>query len=200
MLSSAVALATNCFSSLRSYWQLTKPKVVAVIVFTAFVGMLLASRSLPRLDLVLLACAGIWLAAASAAALNHVIDREFDAAMRRTRRRPLPSGKLTQCVAFVFAITLGLAAMTILVFWVNMLTAALTLGSLIGYSVLYTVWLKHLTPQNIVIGGAAGAAPPLLGWAAVQNTVDANGLLLFLVIFVWTPPHFWALAIARRGI
>lgn len=186
-------------SGLRSYWQLTKPKVVAAIVFTACVGMMLASRSFPRLDLLLFACAGIWLAAASAAALNHVIDRDLDAAMRRTRRRPLPSGQLTQRMALVFAIMLGLAGMTVLVLWVNVLTAALTLGSLIGYSVLYTVWLKHLTPQNIVIGGAAGAAPPLLGWAAVQNSVDANALLLSLVIFVWTPPHFWALALARRA-
>lgn len=199
-MSSVIGInATGHLSGLRSYWRLTKPKVVAAIVFTACVGMLLASRSLPRLDRVLVACAGIWLAAASAAALNHVIDHELDAAMRRTRRRPLPSGQLTHRAALVFAIMLGLAATTILVLWVNMLTAALTLGSLIGYSVLYTVWLKHLTPQNIVIGGAAGAAPPLLGWAAVQNTVGANALLLFLIIFVWTPPHFWALAIARRA-
>ncbi len=147
----------------------------------------------------LLASAGIWLAAASAAAFNHVIDRTIDLAMTRTRRRPLPTGRLTQRAALVFAGTLALASMAILSLWVNVLTAALTLGSLIGYSVLYTAWLKHLTPQNIVIGGAAGAAPPLLGWAAVQNGVDANALLLFLIVFAWTPPHFWALAIARRA-
>ena len=199
MLTSAIAMATGSWSTLLSYWQLTKPKVVAAIVFTACVGMLLASRSRPAVSLVLLACSGIWLAAASAAALNHVIDHKLDAAMRRTRRRPLPSGKLTPRSALVFAVVLGLAAMTVLLLGVNVLTAVLTLGSLIGYSLLYTVWLKHLTPQNIVIGGAAGAAPPLLGWAAVQGTVDANAWLLFLIVFVWTPPHFWALAVARRA-
>jgi len=128
-----------------------------------------------------------------------VIDHKLDAAMRRTRRRPLPTGQLTQRAALVFAITLGLASMAILTLWVNILTAALTLGSLIGYSFIYTLWLKHLTPQNIVIGGASGAAPPLLGWTAIHGTVDANALLLCLIVFVWTPPHFWALAIARRA-
>ena len=180
------------------YWQLTKPKVVAAILFTALVGMFLATRGWPRLDLMLLACGGIWLAAASAAALNHVLDRRFDAAMMRTRRRPLPSGQLTERAALAFAAALGIASMLILALRVNMLTAALTLASLIGYSLIYTVWLKHATPQNIVIGGAAGAAPPVLGWAAVTNGVGANALLLFLIVFTWTPPHFWALAIARR--
>ena len=195
----AVTVTTLSRSQLRSYWQLTKPKVVAAIVFTASVGMLLASRGRPQLDRVLIACSGIWLAAASAAALNHVIDRRIDVAMMRTRRRPLPSGQLTSRAALLFAGALALASMSLLVLWVNVLTALLTLGSLIGYSVLYTAWLKHLTPQNIVIGGAAGAAPPLLGWTAVQNGLDANALLLFLIVFAWTPPHFWALAIARRA-
>jgi protoheme IX farnesyltransferase len=190
---------TASFSHLRSYWQLTKPKVVAAIVFTAGVGMLLASRARPQLELVLLACVGIWLAAASAAAVNHVLDSRIDVAMRRTRRRPLPSGRLTPRAALLFAGALALASMSVLIIWVNVLTAVLTFGSLIGYSVLYTAWLKHLTPQNIVIGGAAGAAPPLLGWTAIQNAVDANALLLFLIVFAWTPPHFWALAIARRA-
>jgi protoheme IX farnesyltransferase len=183
----------------HSYWQLTKPKVVAAIVFTAVVGMFLASPGYPRLDVILLGSAGIWLAAASAATLNHVLDRRLDAVMARTRRRPLPSGQMTEAAALIFAATLGTASMLILALRVNLLTALLTLASLIGYSVLYTVWLKHATPQNIVIGGAAGAAPPVLGWAAVTHHVDANALLLFLIIFTWTPPHFWALAIARRA-
>ena len=185
--------------ALRSYWELTKPRVVGAIVFTAMVGMVLASDSWPRLDLMLLGSLGIWLAAASAATLNHVLDRRLDASMMRTRRRPLPSGQLTERAAIVFALVLGSIAMLTLALGVNLLTAALTLGSLIGYSVLYTAWLKPLTPQNIVIGGAAGAAPPLLGWATVRNGLDADALLLFLIILVWTPPHFWALAIARRG-
>ena len=185
--------------ALRSYWELTKPRVVGAIVFTAMVGMVLASDSWPRLDLMLLGSLGIWLAAASAATLNHVLDRRLDASMMRTRRRPLPSGQLTERAAIVFALVLGSIAMLILALGVNLLTAALTLGSLIGYSVLYTAWLKPLTPQNIVIGGAAGAAPPLLGWTTVRNGLDADALLLFLIILVWTPPHFWALAIARRG-
>ena len=183
---------------LRSCWELTKPRVVAAIVFTAVVGMVLASDEHPHLEPMLLGCAGIWLAAASAAALNHLLDRRLDAAMTRTRRRPLPAGRLSERAAITFALTLGSLAMLILALGVNLLTAALTLGSLIGYSVLYTAWLKPLTPQNIVIGGAAGAAPPLLGWAAVRNGIDADALLLFLIILVWTPPHFWALAIARR--
>jgi heme o synthase len=181
------------------YWQLTKPKVVAVIVFTAIVGMFLATPRIPRLDLVLFASTGIWLAASSAAALNHVLDRRVDAVMARTRRRPLPRGQLSATQALTFAGSLGLLSMLILALWVNWLTALLTLASLVGYSVLYTVWLKHATPQNIVIGGAAGAAPPVLGWAAVTNSVDPNALLLFLIVFTWTPPHFWALAIARRA-
>jgi protoheme IX farnesyltransferase len=182
-----------------NYWRLTKPKVVAVIVFTAIVGMFLATPRIPCLDLVLLASTGIWLAAASAAALNQVLDRRVDAVMARTRRRPLPSGQLSEPGALAFAASLGAFSMLILTLWVNWLTALLTLASLIGYSVLYTVWLKHATPQNIVIGGAAGAAPPVLGWAAVTNSVDPNALLLFLMVFTWTPPHFWALAIARRA-
>ena len=199
---SLAELATTIWVSTASrrfdnYWQLTKPKVVAAIVFTAIVGMLLAAPGLPPLDLVLRASLGIWLAAASAAALNHVLDRKFDAEMRRTRQRPLPSGQLTTGAALIFAGTLGVLSMLILSS-VNLLTALLTLASLIGYSVLYTVWLKHLTPHNIVIGGAAGAMPPVLGWAAVTNGVTADALLLFAIIFTWTPPHFWALAVARR--
>jgi protoheme IX farnesyltransferase len=183
---------------LRDYWELTKPKVVALVVFTAIVGMLLAAPGLPPTRVMLFATLGIWLAAASAAAINHVLDRRIDAEMVRTRCRPIPSGHVSEVAALLFAFALGLAAMLILALLVNPLTALLTFASLIGYSVIYTMWLKRATPQNIVIGGAAGAAPPVLGWAAVTGSVDPNALLLFLIIFTWTPPHFWALAIARR--
>ena len=182
----------------RRYLELTKPKVVALITFTAIVGTLLASPGAPPLDALLWGNLGIALAAACAATLNQVLDRRIDEQMARTRARPLPSGQLSERQALLFAALLGVSAMTILAFLVNLLTAALTFLSLIGYAVIYTVWLKRATSQNIVIGGAAGAAPPVLGWAAVTNGIDPNALLLFLIIFVWTPPHFWALAIARR--
>jgi protoheme IX farnesyltransferase len=182
----------------RRYLELTKPRVVALVTFTAIVGTLLASPGVPPLDALVWGNLGIALAAACAATLNHVLDRRIDAQMARTRGRPLPSGQLTERQALVFAALLGVSAMTILAFLVNLLTAELTFLSLIGYAVIYTVWLKRATSQNIVIGGAAGAAPPVLGWAAVTNGIDPNALLLFLIIFVWTPPHFWALAIARR--
>ena len=182
----------------RLYLALTKPKVVALIVLTAVVGTLLATPGMPPLDALLLGNLGIGLAAASAATINQLLDQRIDAGMLRTRSRPLPTGGLTERQALVFAVVLGVASMAILGFFVNALTAVLTFASLIGYAVIYTVWLKRATPQNIVIGGAAGAAPPVLGWAAVTGTVDPNALLLFLIIFAWTPPHFWALAIARR--
>ena len=182
----------------RDYFELTKPRVVALIVLTAVVGTLLAARGLPPLDALIFGNLGIALSAASAAAINHVLDRRIDARMARTRTRPLPSGHLAPTQALAFALLLGAASMVILVAFVNVLTAALTFASLIVYAVVYTVWLKRATPQNIVIGGAAGAAPPVLGWIAVTNHVDPHALLLFLIIFAWTPPHFWALAIARR--
>jgi len=182
----------------RRYLELTKPRVVALIIFTAVVGTLLASPGAPPLEALVWGNLGIALAAACAATLNHVLDRRIDAQMARTRARPLPSGQLSERQALVFAAVLGVSAMAILAFLVNLLTAVLTFLSLIGYAVVYTVWLKRATSQNIVIGGAAGAAPPVLGWAAVTNGIDPNALLLFLIIFVWTPPHFWALAIARR--
>jgi protoheme IX farnesyltransferase len=191
-------IATGARSAWRRYLELTKPKVVALITFTAIVGTLLASPGFPPLDALLFGNLGIALAAACAATINHVLDRRIDELMARTRGRPLPSGELTEGNALVFAAILGVSSMAILAFLVNLLTAALTFLSLIGYAVIYTVWLKRATSQNIVIGGAAGAAPPVLGWAAVTNSVDPNALLLFLIIFVWTPPHFWALAIARR--
>jgi protoheme IX farnesyltransferase len=185
-------------ASWRDYLELTKPRVVALIVLTAIVGTLLATPGVPPLDALLFGNLGIALAAASAAAINHVLDRQIDARMARTRRRPLPSGHLSHTHALTFALALGTASMLVLVLLVNALTALLTFLSLIGYAIVYTVWLKRATPQNIVIGGAAGAAPPVLGWAAVSHSVDPHALLLFLIIFAWTPPHFWALAIARR--
>ncbi|MBT8438929.1 MAG: protoheme IX farnesyltransferase [Gammaproteobacteria bacterium] len=185
--------------SWRSYYELCKPKVVYLIVFTGFVGMLLANPGgLPPLDILIAANLGIGLAAASGAALNHMIDQRIDALMHRTENRPLPSGRLDTLHVFFFAVSLGILAMAILVAFVNDLTAFLTFIALIGYAVIYTVFLKRNTPQNIVLGGAAGAAPPLLGWAAVTGEVGTEALLLFLIIFVWTPPHFWALAIRRR--
>ena len=183
---------------LRDFVELTKPKVSLLIVFTAIVGMVLASPGMVPLQALLLGSVGIAMASGSAAAFNHVIDRRIDAQMARTRRRPLPTGHLRQPQAVAFAMALGAGSMLVLWLGVNPLTAILSAGSLIGYAMVYTVWLKRATPQNIVIGGAAGAAPPILGWVAVTNHVDAQSLLLFLIIFTWTPPHFWALAIARR--
>ncbi|HET6630970.1 MAG TPA: heme o synthase [Woeseiaceae bacterium] len=182
----------------RAYYELTKPRVVILIVFTAVVGMLLAVPGWPGAVPLVFGTLGIGLAASSAAVINHVLDARIDVQMVRTRRRPLPQGRLTEGEALTFAGVLSAVSMLLLWFVVNPLTAVLTFASLIGYAVIYTVYLKRATPQNIVIGGAAGAAPPVLGWVAVTGEVHANALLLFLIIFVWTPPHFWALAIARR--
>ena len=182
----------------RHYYELTKPKVVLLIVFTAIVGTLLSTPGLPPLGALLWGNLGIALAASCAATLNHVLDQKIDEKMARTRNRPLPTGAVNTAQALSFAAALGVLSMLVLWLLVNPLTAVLTFLSLIGYAVVYTVWLKRATSQNIVIGGAAGAAPPVLGWAAVTNSIDPNALLLFLIIFVWTPPHFWALAIARR--
>jgi len=184
--------------SWRSYLELTKPRVVSLIAFTAVVGMLLSVPTGVPVDRFVFGLAGIWLAAASAAALNHLIDRRADAAMTRTQHRPLPRGELSGPAVLVYAIFLGSVSMLVLYFLVNPLTAVLTFATLIGYALVYTVFLKRATPQNIVIGGAAGAAPPILGWAAIRGELSAEPLLLFLIIFVWTPPHFWALAIHRR--
>ena len=183
---------------LRDYFELCKPKVVGLIVFTAIVGMFLATPGLVPWQAFVFGTIGIGLAASSAAAINHVLDRRIDAEMKRTMNRPIPTGHVSESQALVFAFALGLASMLILAVGVNPLTAVLTFFSLIGYAVVYTVYLKRATPQNIVIGGAAGAAPPVLGWTAVTNSIDPHALLLFLIIFTWTPPHFWALAIARR--
>ncbi len=186
----------------RDYWALTKPRVVALIAFTALVGMFLAVPGLPPLRQTVAGLIGIWLAAASAAAINHLIDQRIDRVMARTAHRPLATGALKPAQVLAFAVFLGAASMTILIALVNPLTAALTFASLIGYAIVYTGFLKRATPQNIVIGGIAGAAPPLLGWAAVTGMRGEwdwpHALLLVLIVFVWTPPHFWALAIFRR--
>ena len=182
----------------HDYLALCKPKVVSLIVFTAIVGMFLATPNMVPWDVLLYGTLGIGLAASSAAAINHVIDHRIDSIMARTKQRPLPEGKVSIVNAIIFAWFLGTISMGILAFLVNPLTAGLTALSLIGYSFIYSMFLKRATPQNIVIGGAAGAAPPVLGWTAVTGTLDPNALLLFLIIFVWTPPHFWALAIYRR--
>ena len=182
----------------REYLELTKPKVSLLIVFTAIVGMVLASPGMVPLPALIFGTLGIALASGSAAAFNHVLDRRIDERMARTRSRPLPTGHLATNQAVLFASLLGVASMLVLWPTVGRLTALLTFFSLIGYAIVYTLWLKRATPQNIVIGGAAGAAPPVLGWAAVTNTIDPHALLLFVIVFTWTPPHFWALAIARR--
>ena len=182
----------------RDYYELTKPRVVMLIVFTAVVGMFLAVPGFPDLRALIFGTLGIGLAASSAAVYNHVLDHRIDILMMRTMGRPLPQGKLTEKSALTFATVLCIISMLILWFLVNPLTAILTFVSLIGYAVIYTAFLKRATPQNIVIGGAAGAAPPVLGWTAITNEVTSSALLLFLIVFVWTPPHFWALAIARK--
>ncbi len=182
----------------RQYYELTKPRVVALIMFTAIVGMFLSVPGMVPLSALILGTLGIGLAAASGAAINHLLDIDLDAKMARTQNRPLPTGHLNRTQAFLFAIGLALVSMIILVAWVNTLTAILTFCSLVGYAVIYTVFLKHATPQNIVIGGASGAMPPVLGWAAVTGEVSSDALLLFLIIFCWTPPHFWALALYRH--
>jgi protoheme IX farnesyltransferase len=182
----------------RDYYELTKPKVVMLIVFTAIVGMVLAVPGWPGVTPMLIGSLGIGLAASSAAVINHVLDARIDVQMSRTRNRPLPQGKLLETNALVFAFVLCVIAMLLLWFLINPLTAVLTFLSLIGYAIVYTVYLKRATPQNIVIGGAAGAAPPILGWTAVTGEIHSDALLLFLIVFTWTPPHFWALAIAKK--
>ena len=183
---------------LKSYYQLCKPNVVYMMLICAFVGMLLAEQTVSSYSYLFIALTGIALCAASAAAINQVVDREADASMTRTDQRPLPKGDLSVIHASIFAFVIGLLGSMILYLYVNTLTMILTIGSLIGYAFIYTVYLKRAAPQNIVIGGLAGAAPPLLGWSSVTNTIDPFALLLVLIIFVWTPPHFWALAIYRK--
>lgn len=186
-------------ANVSAYYELTKPKVVMLIIFTAMVGMFLAVPGAVPLDLFILGNIGIGLAAAGAAVMNHLADEAIDIKMARTENRPLPTGRLNKTNALFFALSLSILSMLILVVWVNWLTAIFTLMSLVGYAIIYTLYLKRATPQNIVIGGAAGAAPPVLGWMAITGTLDPEPLLLFLIIFTWTPPHFWALALKRKN-
>jgi len=185
-------------SRINEYMELTKPRVVALLVFCAVIGMFLAVPGIPPWRALVFGTLGIWLASASAAAFNHLIDQRIDKLMARTAHRPLATGHLTPRQVTVFALALGVLSMLILLLLVNPLTALLTFGGLIGYAVVYTAYLKRATPQNIVIGGLAGAIPPVLGWTAVTGELHAFALQLCLIIFVWTPPHFWALAIFRR--
>ena len=197
-MESIVNTRVETYTDWRDYYELTKPRVVMLIVFTAIVGMFVSVPGWPGIMPIVFGTLGIGLASSSAAVYNHVLDARIDIQMMRTRGRPLPQGKLTEKSALAFATILCVISMIILTLLVNPLTAILTFVSLIGYAVVYTAWLKRATPQNIVIGGAAGAAPPVLGWTAVTNQVEAGALLMFLIVFVWTPPHFWALAIARK--
>lgn len=186
-------------TSWRDYFDLCKPKVVALLLLTSIVGVVLAS---PPGDIsifiLIVSTTGIGLAASAGAAINQIVEWENDARMARTENRPLPMGKVSQKNAFIFAVMLAAASVFMLTAWINVLTAILTFASMIGYAVIYTMYLKKATSQNIVIGGLAGATPPLLGWTSVTNSIDPHGLLLVLIIYTWTPPHFWALAIHRR--
>ncbi|MBB6243460.1 heme o synthase [Rhodanobacter sp. MP1X3] len=184
--------------NIREYLQLTKPRVVALLVFCAVIGMFLAVPGIPPWRALVFGTIGIWMASGSAAAFNHLIDERIDKLMARTARRPLATGKLTPRQVLIFAVSLGIVSMLVLALLVNPLTALLTFGGLIGYALVYTAYLKRATPQNIVIGGLAGAIPPVLGWTAVTDSLHPFALQLCLIIFVWTPPHFWALAIFRR--
>lgn len=184
--------------SLRHFYALCKPRVTALIVFTAIIGMFMATPGMVPLPVLLAATVGIAFASGAAAAFNCLIEHKIDAMMARTRARPLPTGQLSQMETLLFASVLGGIGLSILYYWVNPLTMWLTLGTFVGYAVIYTVFLKPATPMNIVIGGASGAMPPILGWAAVNNTVSPESLVMFLIIFAWTPPHFWALALYRR--
>ena len=182
----------------RDYKELTKPNVVLLMILTSVIGMFMAVPGMVPLNALILGNLGIALCAGAAAAVNHLVDQKVDQHMARTRNRPVAQGRVNNRDAALFALVMGVAGMSILLIWVNALTAWLTLASLVGYAFVYTMFLKRATPQNIVIGGLAGAAPPLLGWVAVTGQVDGHALLLVLIIFAWTPPHFWALAIHRR--
>ena len=195
----SLAISDQPKATWRDYLELTKPKVVALMLLTSLIGMLLARPQIPSWRILLLGNLGIALVAGAAAVVNHVVDRKVDAVMFRTRHRPLAEGRIDTLAALLFAANLGLGGTLILVWQINTLTAWLTLASLVGYAGIYTLFLKRATPQNIVIGGLAGAMPPLLGWTAVTGRIEADALLLVLIIFAWTPPHFWSLAIHRKA-
>jgi protoheme IX farnesyltransferase len=195
MTSSFQRFSVNC----RSFFLLCKPRVSALIVFTAIIGMFLATPGMVPLNILLAATVGIALSSGAAAAFNCLIEQKIDARMARTRARPLPTGQVTSGQTLIFAVIVASVGLSVLYYYVNPLTMWLTFGTFLGYAVIYTIFLKPATPLNIVIGGASGAMPPILGWAAVTNTVSPEALILFLIIFAWTPPHFWALALYRRG-
>ncbi len=190
--------ATSDKVTWRDYKELTKPNVVLLMILTAAIGMFMAVPGMVPLQILVLGNLGIALCAGAAATVNHLVDQRIDRRMSRTHKRPVAQGRVKPVQAAVFAAIIGTLGMAILLIWINALTAWLTFASLLGYAVVYTMFLKRATPQNIVIGGLAGAAPPLLGWTAVTGEVGGHGLLLALIIFAWTPPHFWALAIHRR--
>ncbi len=192
--------AVKPLAAWRQYRALTKPRVIQLIVFCALIGMVLAVPGVPGMDDVItaaIASLGIWLVSGAAAAFNCIVEKSIDAKMKRTSWRPTARGDLSDVQTLLFSAVLGVAGSVILYIWINPLTMWLTFGTFVGYAVIYTMVLKPLTPQNIVIGGASGAMPPVLGWAAMTNEVTADALILFLIIFLWTPPHFWALALYR---
>ena len=191
-------LTSNNAASWRDFYEMCKPRVVMLMILTSLVGMFLAVPGMVPIDILILGNLGIALVAASGAVVNHLIDRKIDIMMKRTHNRPLPQGRVDARQTIVFAIALGVTGMGILLYWVNPISAWLTLASFVGYAFIYTGYLKHATPQNIVIGGLSGAMPPLLGWSAVTGTIEPDALVLVLIIFAWTPPHFWALAIHRK--
>lgn len=196
-LDAAFQKSTVVHATWRDYYELTKPKVIMLLLLTALVGMCLATETWVEWQILLAGLGGIGLLSSSAAVINHVVDRQIDSKMARTFNRPVTRGKISPKRALIFSFVLGLLGYLCLEIWVNTLTAMLTLASLVGYAVVYTMYLKRATPQNIVIGGLAGAAPPLLGWTAVTGEINPYALLLVLIVFTWTPPHFWALAIHR---
>ncbi|MEC9085951.1 MAG: heme o synthase [Pseudomonadota bacterium] len=191
-------ITTQSTASWRDYYEMCKPRVVMLMILTSLVGMLLAVPGMVPVDILILGNLGIALVAGSGAVVNHLIDRKIDVVMKRTHNRPIPQGRVDPLQAGIFAAVIGLAGMAIMMIWVNPLSAWLTLASFVGYAFIYTGYLKHATPQNIVIGGLAGAMPPLLGWSAVTGTIEADAVVLVLIIFAWTPPHFWALAVHRK--
>ncbi len=196
---STTVLIQQCSESCKSFFQLTKPRVTSLIVFTAIIGTFLAMPGMVPLQLLMAVIFGVGMVSGAAAAFNCLIEQEIDARMARTQRRPLPMGRVSSIQTSFFASILGSAGLALLYFYVNALTMWLTLATFFGYAVIYTVFLKPSTPLNIVIGGASGAMPPILGWAAVTNSVTPEAMILFLIIFVWTPPHFWALALYRKA-
>jgi len=197
-MSKSTIAADTQHATWRDYYEMCKPNVVLLMLLTSVIGMCMATPGWVPWQVLLFGNLGIALCAGSAAAVNHLVDRRIDFIMARTHNRPVAQGRIDTTHAIIFALVMGVVGMAILITQINQLTAWLTLASLLGYAVVYTLWLKRATPQNIVIGGLAGAAPPLLGWTAVTNDVHGHGLLLVLIIFAWTPPHFWALAIHRR--